>query len=270
MPGTKKSRPFFDQPASQVIRGVEPGVNPDFYQPMYEWQQDWLERQTKHIAEFGKPNNAAEANIAFRLENAGDAFREIASKNGARNYILEKLAKIENSLVDSEWRLPLSKRALNALDQIKSSIQQAPVVTKRHKAAQRLMLAVADRNIPAIRREIREIRFLSERTYGDYISERTPEMHQSITPEIKQRLNVLISVLPTDSKPYIKRIMINPTLKAGGKFIESERILQLHPRFTDEDFYHEIGHAIGLNEKDAEDFARRIGTESRKARGQTW
>ena len=51
--------------------------------------------------------------------------------------------------------------------------------------------------------------------------------------------------------------MLVPNLRAGGKFIDSERILQLHPNFTPGDFYHEVGHAAGLDESAAETFARK-------------
>lgn len=93
------------------------------------------------------------------------------------------------------------------------------------------------------------------------------EFHKSITPEIRDRLDNLLSYLPSGSNLNLKRIMINPKMQVGGKFIESERILQLHPNFTAEDFFHEVGHALGIgSEADVEKFARSIGESYRSGK----
>jgi len=86
--------------------------------------------------------------------------------------------------------------------------------------------------------------------------------HSSITPEVRQRLDVLASWLPADLRPVIRRVMLRPGLY-GGRYIESEAILQLHPHFTPADFYHEVGHAVGMGEAEAEAFARRLEAISR-------
>ena len=92
------------------------------------------------------------------------------------------------------------------------------------------------------------------------------EFHKSITPEVRQKLDRLALYLPAGSKLNVRRIKLSTHIKTGGLFIESERILHLHPLFTAEDFFHEAGHALGLgDEKVVETFARRLGDQSRKA-----
>lgn len=85
---------------------------------------------------------------------------------------------------------------------------------------------------------------------------------ESITPEVRQELNRLASFLPAGTKLDIRRIMISPNLKYGGRFIKSERIMQLHPHFNSGDFFHEVGESLGMSEAAAEAFARRLHTES--------
>lgn len=87
-------------------------------------------------------------------------------------------------------------------------------------------------------------------------------IHKSITPEIKARLDRLAARLPLNMRPKIKRIMIQPKLMWGeggpgvdGRWIGAEGILQLSPHFSNSTFYHEIAHALGMdNEAEAEAF----------------
>lgn len=97
------------------------------------------------------------------------------------------------------------------------------------------------------------------------------QFHSSITSEIRQKLNELASSLPAGTKLDINRIMISPRITRRGvqgafsaRFIESEKILQLSPHFTPEDFYHEVGHSMGLDEAASEKFARSAGEVFRK------
>jgi len=80
------------------------------------------------------------------------------------------------------------------------------------------------------------------------------EFHKSITTEVRQRLDKLVSKLPGNMKLDIKRVMLNDRLQADGKWIESERILQLRPRFADSTFFHEVVHANfpDMSERDVE------------------
>lgn len=85
------------------------------------------------------------------------------------------------------------------------------------------------------------------------------EFHKSITPEVRARLDELLSYLPEGSDLNLKRIMLRDRVTVygreggfGGKFIESERIMQLTKRFASSDFFHEAGHALHPDWTEAE------------------
>lgn len=122
----------------------------------YDYQWTKLEPQVKRrdwpIA------TGADANIRFRLENAGDAFREIASPTRAEDYIADKLDRLEQSLVDSEWRAPLTAKGKELTDEYRALALAAPATTPRELAARELLVAVSERNLSGIRAAIQKAR----------------------------------------------------------------------------------------------------------------
>ena len=91
-----------------------------------------------------------DANLAFRLENAGDAIREVKG-NGAIDYIVEKVGRVERSLSDREWRMPISPQAKAVVEELKRGINEMDMGGPLSRLTKGFYLAVAERDLPAIR-----------------------------------------------------------------------------------------------------------------------
>ncbi len=84
---------------------------------------------------------------------------------------------------------------------------------------------------------------------------------KTVPPKIQSRVENLVNSLPSDLEPNIKRIIVtdkritrygHPEEGYSAQWIESERIMRLNDKFTDDDFYHEVAHALHPSMKEAE------------------
>ena len=131
---------------------------------VHGFQMSQLEHRAKNIQALG---TEAEANVGFRLENGGDAFREIVG-DGAEDYIQEKLARILGSLNDAEWRVALTPDGQQQLESMRIALSQAPPLkTERARLARELMQALVERDIHNIRRLAEAVR---DATPGDAVT----------------------------------------------------------------------------------------------------
>lgn len=122
--------------------------NPDADREQNYYQQGVLELLVKNPG-FSFTESGAAASLRLRLENAGDLYRELVG-NGDSYYIQEKADKLLRSLHDSEWRASLSDEAQDFSRRYKQAAAAANPKTPRAQFAQKLMIAVADRDLSAI------------------------------------------------------------------------------------------------------------------------
>ncbi|MFA5384151.1 MAG: hypothetical protein WC364_05730 [Eubacteriales bacterium] len=220
-------------------------------------------------------SNAASL-LAIRLENAGDMLREMGKDFSDEGYFMEKLTRIRKSIGDMDWKMPLSGDEKETIKNLKSQVDAIPATTEMTTEIKVLIQKLLDRDMVNVETSLAKIENLSKSNIPTKVPETgvaqqepiqkvnwgITEFRKSVTPEIRSKLDELASILP--NMPEIRILTIKPHItmpgKPGGysaKWIESEKIMQLIPGFTPEDFYHEMGHALYPNytEKQVEEYA---------------